>query len=123
MDQAFQYDEDNVGLCALADYPFAWHRHWFYGCRRYMPYCEPLTNTKVDQFVDVEKKEAELKAAVATQPVSVAVNAGNVSRVSCDCGISALFVFKMRILTIPQPPPRVHFLPSDQLAILFRRSL
>lgn len=76
MDQAFQYDEDSVGLCALDDYPFAYHRHWFYGCRRYMPYCEPLPDTKVKKFVDVDKTEAALKAAIATQPVSVAVTAG-----------------------------------------------
>lgn len=76
MDQAFQYDEDSVGLCALDDYPFAYHRHWFYGCSRYMPYCSPLPNSKVSKFVDVNKTEDALKAAIATQPVSVAVTAG-----------------------------------------------
>jgi len=76
MDQAFQYDEDSVGLCALDDYPFAYHRHWFYGCSRYMPYCSPLPNSKVKKFVDVNKTEDALKAAIATQPVSVAVTAG-----------------------------------------------
>mmetsp|Transcript_21168 Transcript_21168/g.44010 ORF Transcript_21168/g.44010 Transcript_21168/m.44010 type:complete len:458 (+) Transcript_21168:61-1434(+) len=79
MDQAFQYDEDNVGICSLAEYPFAMHRHWFFGCRRYMPYCEPLPYTKVKQFVDVDKTEEALKAAVATQPVSIAVVAGDVN--------------------------------------------
>lgn len=77
MDQAFQYDSaDSVGLCALNDYPFAYHRHWFYGCSRYMPYCEPLPNTKVIKYVNVTKTEEALKAAIATQPISVAVSAG-----------------------------------------------
>lgn len=34
MSYAFEYDEDDVGLCSLDDYPFAMHRHWFFGCRR-----------------------------------------------------------------------------------------
>ena len=77
MDQAFAYDEDVVGLCALSDYPFAYHRHWFYGCSRYMPYCTPLSDTRVRKFVDVNKTEADLAAAIATQPVSVAVVAAD----------------------------------------------
>eukprot|EP00581_Thalassiosira_minuscula_P008900 CAMPEP_0183707062 /NCGR_PEP_ID=MMETSP0737-20130205/3737_1 /TAXON_ID=385413 /ORGANISM="Thalassiosira miniscula, Strain CCMP1093" /LENGTH=445 /DNA_ID=CAMNT_0025934637 /DNA_START=105 /DNA_END=1442 /DNA_ORIENTATION=- len=77
MDQAFQYDEDSVGLCSLSEYPYAFHRHWFYGCRRYMPYCTPLSHTKVSKFVDVEKSEVGLTNAIAKQPVSVAVYAGN----------------------------------------------
>ena len=28
MAQAFQYEEDSVGLCADRDYPMAYHRHW-----------------------------------------------------------------------------------------------
>ncbi len=77
MDQAFAYDEDAVGLCALSEYPFAYHRHWFYGCSRYMPYCTPLNDTRVRKFVDVNKTEADLVAAIATQPVSVAVVAAD----------------------------------------------
>ena len=79
MDQAFQYVEDSIGLCALDDYPFALHRHWFFGCRRFMAYCQPLPHTLVKRFVDVDKTEDALKAAIATQPVSVAVAAGSVS--------------------------------------------
>ena len=77
MDQAFAYDEDAVGLCALSEYPFAYHRHWFYGCSRYMPYCTPLDDTRVRKFMDVNKTEADLAAAIATQPVSVAVVAAD----------------------------------------------
>ena len=77
MDQAFQYDQkDSMGLCANDDYPFAYHRHWFFGCTRYRPHCKALPNTKVSKFVDVDKTEEALKAAIATQPVSVAVTAG-----------------------------------------------
>jgi hypothetical protein len=71
MSQGFTYDEDGAGLCSLEDYPFAMHRHWFYGCKRYMAYCDPLPNTKVKQYVNVTSTEDDLKAAIATQPVSV----------------------------------------------------
>eukprot|EP00970_Alexandrium_tamarense_P008347 scaffold1593_cov193-Alexandrium_tamarense.AAC.48 len=76
MSQGFTYDEDGTGLCSLEDYPFAMHRHWFYGCKRYMAYCDPLPNTKVKQYVNVTNTEDDLKAAIATQPVSVGVTAG-----------------------------------------------
>ena len=77
MDQAFAYGEDAIGLCALDDYPYAYHQHWFWGCQRYAAYCSPLPDTKVKKFVDVQNKsETALKAAIATQPVSVAVAAG-----------------------------------------------
>ena len=79
MDQAFQYDEDAVGLCSAQDYPYAYHRHWFWGCERYAPYCSPLPYTKVKKYVNVTKTEEALKAAIATQPVSVAVAAGGTS--------------------------------------------
>jgi hypothetical protein len=77
MDHAYRYDEDVSGLCALSDYPFAYRRHWFYGCSRYMPYCTPLSYTRVSRFVDVNGTERDLMAAIATQPVSVAVIAAD----------------------------------------------
>lgn len=76
MSLAFSYDEDSVGLCSFEEYPFAYHRHWFFGCKRYMPYCTPLTDSKVLKYVNVTKTEEAMKAAIATQPVSVAVSAG-----------------------------------------------
>lgn len=79
MSYAFQYDEDDTGLCSLEDYPFAMHRHWFYGCRRYMAYCDPLPHTKVAKYVNVTATEEALTAAIATQPVSVAVTAGGMN--------------------------------------------
>merc|ERR1712176_1079777 len=79
MDLAFQFDEDAVGLCDSLSYPFAYHRHWFYGCSRYMPYCTPLSDTKVKKYVNVSNTEEDLRAAIATQPVSVAVNADGLS--------------------------------------------
>jgi hypothetical protein len=77
MDHAYRYDEDVSGLCALSDYPYAYRRHRFYGCSRYMPYCTPLSHTRVSRFVDVNGTEADLMAAIATQPVSVAVVASD----------------------------------------------
>lgn len=80
MSYAFEYIEDDIGLCALEDYPFAMHRHWFYGCKRYMAYCNPLPHTKVAKYVNVtENSEEAMKAAIATQPVSVAVTAGGMN--------------------------------------------
>lgn len=76
MDNAFQYSEESPGLCSMEDYPFAFHRHWFFGCRRFSGYCDHLPTTTVKKFVDVEHTEASLKEAVARQPVAVAVNAG-----------------------------------------------
>mmetsp|Transcript_17983 Transcript_17983/g.32660 ORF Transcript_17983/g.32660 Transcript_17983/m.32660 type:complete len:313 (-) Transcript_17983:230-1168(-) len=85
MDQAFQY-EDKVGLCALEEYPMAYHRHWLWGCSVGEPApaswwhnanCQPLADTKVKKFVDIDTTEEALKAAIATQPVSVAVEAGS----------------------------------------------
>ncbi|KAL7512331.1 hypothetical protein ACHAXN_009269 [Cyclotella atomus] len=89
MSYAFQYDEDDTGLCALEDYPFAMHRHWFYGCKRYMAYCEPLKHTKVAKYVNVTATEEALTAAIATQPVSVAVTAGGVNWQFYSSGVMA----------------------------------
>ena len=86
MDQAYQY-EDKVGLCSAKEYPMAYHRHYFWGCSVgdtpvpatwwHNGNCRPLPHTKVRKFVDVEVKEQALKEAIATQPVSVAVAAGD----------------------------------------------
>ena len=42
MDDAFTYGEEVGGICSLQDYPYAYHKHWFYGCSRYLPRCTPL---------------------------------------------------------------------------------
>ena len=86
MDQAFQY-KDKVGLCALTEYPMAYHRHYLWGCSVsnapmaatwwHDVNCLPLPHTKVKKFVDVEGREDALKEAIATQPVSGAVAAGD----------------------------------------------
>lgn len=78
MDYAFTYGEEVGGICSLQDYPYAYHKHWFYGCSRYLPRCTPLLNTRVRKLVDVKNNsEAALLAAIATQPTSVAVSAGD----------------------------------------------
>ena len=86
MDQAYQY-EDTVGLCAAAAYPMAYHRHYLWGCSVgddpvpatwwHNGNCRPLPHTRVRKFVDVDATERALTEAVATQPVSVAVAAGD----------------------------------------------
>jgi cathepsin L len=78
MDDAFTYGEEVGGICSLQDYPYAYHKHWFYGCSRYLPRCTPLLNTRVRKLVDVKNNsEAALIEAIATQPTSVAVSAGD----------------------------------------------
>ncbi len=35
MASAYDFDaESSVGLCSLEEYPFAYHRHYFWGCKR-----------------------------------------------------------------------------------------
>jgi len=62
-------------LCSYEDYPYAFHKHWFWGCDND---CTPVKHSKVLKFVNVTETENDLKAAIATQPVSVAVSAGSV---------------------------------------------
>lgn len=78
MNNAFEYDENSDGLCSYEDYPYALHRHWFSGCSRYLPFCKVVPHSRVAKFVNVTETEDDLKAAIATQPVSVAVAAGGV---------------------------------------------
>ena len=76
MNNAFEYDESTDGLCSYEDYPYALHQHWFDGCSRYLPYCTPVDHSTVSKFVNVTDTEDDLRAAIAIQPVSVAVSAG-----------------------------------------------
>jgi len=75
MVNAFLYDENDNGLCSYEDYPYAFHKHWLWGCDND---CTPVKHSKVLKFVNVTETENDLKAAIATQPVSVAVSAGSV---------------------------------------------
>ncbi|KAL7453380.1 hypothetical protein ACHAWC_005055 [Mediolabrus comicus] len=77
MTQAFLYDEDDNGLCSSEDYPYAGNFHWFSSCSDYLGKCTPVPQSKVLKYLNVTETEDDLKAAIATQPVSVAVSAGS----------------------------------------------
>ena len=79
MDNAFQYDETAAGICSEEDYPYAGHKRWFRGCMEKKQQCEDVPHTIVDSFVDVNQTVADLMEAIALQPVSVAIEADEVS--------------------------------------------
>ena len=74
MDQAFAWARQNGGLCSDADYPY---RSGASGkapaCRAG---CTPVEDSRPSRWTDVRpNSEASLMAAVAKQPVSVAIDA------------------------------------------------
>lgn len=78
MDNAFLFEEKDTGLCSDTDYPYASYAslyHWIWGCSYYKSLCKEVPHTRVKKFVDVEKNESSLKAAIAKQPVSIAIEA------------------------------------------------
>jgi len=67
MDYAFKYIISNGGICSEADYPYK-------GVDGTCQTCSPVS--KIASYVDVpQNSETALKAAVAMQPVSVAIEA------------------------------------------------
>mmetsp|Transcript_23549 Transcript_23549/g.65765 ORF Transcript_23549/g.65765 Transcript_23549/m.65765 type:complete len:361 (-) Transcript_23549:1509-2591(-) len=75
MDNAFLFDEDSPGICSEEDYPYAGHKHWFRGCAAKKGLCDGVDHTRVKSFVDIENTADGLAEAIATQPVSVAIEA------------------------------------------------
>jgi len=75
MDNAFLFDENSTGICSEADYPYVQHKRWFRGCASAKGLCDPQNHTRVDTFVDVVNTVEDLVAALAEQPVSVAIEA------------------------------------------------
>lgn len=77
MDQAFQWVETHKGLCLESDFPYTSGTTLQNGeCKK----CEPVPGTQVDHYVDVPtNNEHALMAAVAQQPVAVAVEADQVA--------------------------------------------
>lgn len=73
MDPAFIFVHDNGGLCSEEDYPYTAKQG---SCQENL--CTSVANTRVENYVDVEPGSVSgLMAAIAMQPVSVAVSAGN----------------------------------------------
>lgn len=75
MDNAFLFDENSTGICSELDYPYVMHRHWLQGCGSEKGTCTPVNHTRVKTFYDVENNIDALVAAIAKQPVSVAIEA------------------------------------------------
>lgn len=71
MDTAFKFDKKNGGLCSEKDYPYEMTQHE--SCRTN---CTDVPGSHVEAFVDVPPgHEMALVAAIAMQPVSVAIMA------------------------------------------------
>lgn len=75
MDNAFLFDENSTGICSEEDYPYVMHKRWLRGCGTLKGECVPVNHTRVATFEDVGNTEEALKAAIAKQPVSVAIEA------------------------------------------------
>jgi len=75
MDNAFLFDENSTGICSEVDYPYAMHKRWLRGCGSEKGECQPVNHTRVKTFYDVENNIDALVAAIAKQPVSVAIEA------------------------------------------------
>jgi len=71
MDQAFEFVEKN-GLCREQDYTYESGSGMNAACERT---CAPVEHSQVTTYVDVPSNERALMAAVAQQPVSVAIEA------------------------------------------------
>lgn len=71
MDNAFKFDEKTGGLCAEADYPYQARQNDMCGTN-----CTDVPGTIVKTFIDVPPgDEKALLAAVAMQPISIAIQA------------------------------------------------
>lgn len=75
MDNAFLFDENSTGICSEEDYPYVMHKRWFRGCASEKGYCTGVDHTRVKTFFDVKNTKEDLVAALADQPVSVAIEA------------------------------------------------
>lgn len=68
MDDAFEWIHNNSGLCSEDSYPYSSAAG---KCKK----CQPVKNSRVSGYVDVAPSEEALMAAVALQPVSIAIEA------------------------------------------------
>jgi len=70
MDNAYQWIEDNGGLCKEDDYPYVQRQQ---RCKKNR--CDPVASTKVVKWVDIQNDESALMDAVAQRPVAAAIEA------------------------------------------------
>lgn len=79
MDNAFLFDENSTGICSEEDYPYVQHKRYFRGCASAKGLCTPQNHTRVDTFIDVPNTVKDLVAALADQPVAIAIEADTTS--------------------------------------------
>ena len=95
MDIAFKYDESSEGLCLEKDWPYAHRKHHFFGCHFGKKKCTVVPQTKVESYVDVAHSSLALKTAISKQPVSVAIMASGVRRITRDLCHLVFAVFNL----------------------------
>ena len=75
MDIAFEFDESGRGVCSEEDYPYEAAKND--SCNKD---CNPVDETLVKSFTDVEEGSIEaLQRAIVQQPVSIAIQANQMS--------------------------------------------
>ena len=75
MDIAFEFDETGRGVCSEEDYPYEAAKND--SCNKD---CTPVDETLVKSFTDVEEGSVEaLQRAIVQQPVSIAIQANQMS--------------------------------------------
>lgn len=85
MDYAFEWLEGNGGQCSYADYPYTLSASKTAGSCQTT--CTPVDGTTPTQYTDVGHTESALKAALAKQPVSVAIEADQDAFQFYDSGV------------------------------------
>ena len=72
MDNAFQWIENNGGLCTEEDYPYISSNGQTQKCQKT---CRTVSNSTIQKWVDVEATDYSFMTALNQQPVSVAIQA------------------------------------------------
>ena len=75
MDQAFQWEQTNGGLCSLDDYPYTSGKTGMQGDKCLANQCQLIPDSKVVSYTDVLSTDHALMSALAKQPVAVAIEA------------------------------------------------
>lgn len=75
MDQAFQWEQANDGLCSLKDYPYTSGVSGATGTECLSEKCRVIPGTQVQSYTDVLSTDHALMSALAKQPVAIAIEA------------------------------------------------
>jgi len=89
MDSAFTYDELSGGLCSLEDYPYVAKQET---CLTNQ--CQVVEGSATESYVDVDHKNEALMAAIAIQPVAVAIQANQMKFQLYQSGVFDNYCFQ-----------------------------